>query len=121
MEYIFQLSVILLVSVLGEVCHALIPLPVPASIYGLCLMLLALCIGVIRLEWVKKTANFLLSIMSVMFIPSIVGLMPLWGQLKPMLLPVLLAGTVGTAVTMGLTGCATQAVLRRSTRREVRK
>jgi len=35
---------------LGEVLKWLIPLPIPASIYGLVLMLVALCTGIITVE-----------------------------------------------------------------------
>ena len=41
MKYFKQFLIILSVSFLGEVLHALLPLPVPASIYGLVLMLAA--------------------------------------------------------------------------------
>ncbi len=36
MKYIRQICIILLLSVLGEGLHFWIPLPIPASIYGLC-------------------------------------------------------------------------------------
>ena len=42
MKYIKQFSIIITLSFLGEVLHALLPLPIPASIYGLILLLLAL-------------------------------------------------------------------------------
>ncbi len=38
MKYIRQLGIILLVSFLGELLHYLLPLPVPASIYGIVLL-----------------------------------------------------------------------------------
>ena len=42
MKYIFQFARILVFCLLGELLHFLLPLPVPASIYGLVLLLLAL-------------------------------------------------------------------------------
>ena len=42
MRYLKQFTIILTISLLGEVLHYIIPLPVPASIYGLLLMLAAL-------------------------------------------------------------------------------
>ena len=47
MKYIKQFSIIITVSFLGEVLHALLPLPIPASIYGLLLMLAGLCCHII--------------------------------------------------------------------------
>ena len=42
MKYVRQFWVILLLSAMGEALHVLIPLPVPASVYGLVIMLIAL-------------------------------------------------------------------------------
>ena len=47
MKYIKQFGIILVVSLLGEGLNYLIPLPIPASIYGLVLMLLALGLKII--------------------------------------------------------------------------
>ena len=40
MKYIRQFIIIILISFIGEVLNYLLPLPIPASIYGLVLMLL---------------------------------------------------------------------------------
>lgn len=50
------------------------PLPVPASVYGLVLMLGALASGILKLEQVEEAADFLVEIMPVMFVPAGVGL-----------------------------------------------
>ena len=43
---------------LGEGLKMLLPLPIPASVYGLMLMLLALCTGILKVEQVKDAAVF---------------------------------------------------------------
>lgn len=88
MKYFRQFFLILAISFAGEILHMVLPLPVPASIYGLVLMLLALVTGIIKIEQVKDTAIFLIEIMPVMFIPAGVGLMVSWNVLKPLLIPV---------------------------------
>ena len=70
MKFIKQFSIILLITFLGELLHILIPLPIPASVYGLVLMLIALRSGLVKVEHVKETAVFLIEIMPVMFIPD---------------------------------------------------
>ena len=47
MKYVRQFWIILLISAMGEALHVLIPLPVPASVYGLVLMLLCLVTGIL--------------------------------------------------------------------------
>ena len=121
MKYIGQMLVILCVTFLGELLHALIPLPVPASIYGMLLMLLGLCAHVIPLKAVDDAGSFLVEIMPVMFIPAGVGLMASWGALKPMLLPAAVAVLPLTALVMGASGWSTQAAMRLEARREARR
>lgn len=120
MKYIGQMLVILCVTFLGEVLHALIPLPVPAGIYGMVLMLAGLCTGIIPLKSVDGAGSFLVEIMPVMFIPAGVGLMASWDALRPMLIPAAVAVLPLTALVMGASGWSTQAVMRLETRRRVR-
>ena len=60
MKLLYQFGVILTITFLGEVLHMVLPFPVPASIYGLVLMLLALCTKIVKLENVKVAGDFLL-------------------------------------------------------------
>jgi len=113
MKHLLRLTIILGISLVGELLNALIPLPVPASIYGLVLMLLGLCTRIIPLEAVQTPGRFLIEIMPVMFIPAAVGLIDSWPLLKPVLVPVAVITVVSTFVVMGVTGIVTQAVMRR--------
>lgn len=118
MKLLYQLGLILFITFLGEVCHDCIPLPIPASIYGLVLMLLALMTGIIKLRQVKLGADLLLDIMPPMFIPAAVGLMTAWKELQEVLVPVLLITVVTTVLVMGVTGKVTQKVIRRRQEKE---
>ena len=50
MKYLQQFLRILAISFLGELCHSLISLPIPASIYGMAFLLLALKTGMMKPE-----------------------------------------------------------------------
>ena len=113
MKYLKQMLIILTVSFAGEVLKKLLPLPVPASIYGMLILFLLLCTGVLKLEAVKETGHFLIEIMPVMFIPAGVGLMSSWGVLKPMLVQVSVITVVSLVLVMVLGGRVTQLVIRR--------
>ena len=67
MKYIGQFLYILLFTVLGEFLQAVIPLPIPAAIYGLVLLLIALMCGILKEEKVAETADFLISIMPILY------------------------------------------------------
>ena len=83
MKYIKQFSIILLISFLGEALHALLPLPIPASIYGIMLLFAALAMKIIPVSAVTDVSTFLLEIMPMLFIPAAAGLPGAWGLLKP--------------------------------------
>ena len=112
MKFIKQFSIILLITFLGELLHILIPLPIPASVYGLVLMLIALRSGLVKVEHVKETAVFLIEIMPVMFIPAAVGLLDSWGVLQPVWIPVAVITVVSTVVVMVVSGLVAQTVIR---------
>lgn len=111
MKYLRQWMIILFVTFLGELLHFFLPLPVPASIYGMILMFLALEFHIIRLEAVRETGKFLIEIMPVMFIPAGVGVLDAWGILKPHLIPVVVIMLVSTVIVMGVSGRVTQTVI----------
>lgn len=112
MKYIYQFIIILLVTFIGELLHYFIPLPIPASIYGLIIMLVLLCTKVIKLEHVEKTSDFLIEIMPLMFIPGGVGLVTAWADLKPILIPVSVITVVTTVIVMVVTGKTTEFVMK---------
>ena len=112
MAFLRKFLIILAVSFLGEGLHALIPLPIPASVYGLALMLLALCAKLVRPEQVKGAASFLIEIMPVMFIPAAVGLLDVWGLLRPILVPAAVIIVSTTVLVMAVTGRTAQGILR---------
>lgn len=107
-----QFLIILLLSLVGEGLHALLPLPVPASVYGLVLMLLCLCTGTLRLDQVERASDFLIEIMPVMFVPAAVGLTESWEQLRGVLVPVLVIMVLTTVLVMVVTGHVTQFVMK---------
>ena len=113
MKLLKQIFLILLISFLGEALHALLPLPIPASIYGLVLMLAALCAHIIRLEDVKGVGMYLVEVMTVFFIPITVQLIDSWADIRAMLIPAVLAITVSTLIVMAVSGVLTQAVVSR--------
>lgn len=117
MKYLKQFLLILLISFLGEGLHVLLPLPVPASVYGLILMLAGLIFGVIRLEQVEEAANFLVEIMPVMFIPAGVGLLTAWDALRPVCVPIVLITVFTTVLVMGVTGWVSQIIIRKERNR----
>ena len=118
MKWLKQTAIILIITFLGEVLHALLPLPIPAGIYGIVIFFIALETKVIKLKQVMDAGVFFIDIMPVMFIPAAVGLMKSVDILKPTWVSFLIIVVLTTAVVMGVSGLATQWMLRREQRKE---
>ena len=101
MKYVKEFGIILIVSLVGELLNYFLPLPVPASIYGLVLMFLCLMLGIIKLSDVHDTACFLIEIMPIMFIPPAVGLMASWDVIQANLVAYLIIAAVTLVVGGG--------------------
>lgn len=118
MKFLRQFGIILAVTFAGEMLKSLLPLPIPASIYGLLLLLLLLTTGILPLEAVQDAGKFLIEIMPVLFVPAAVGLLDSWPALQAVLLPTAVITAVTTIFVMAVTGRVTQAVIHRERKRK---
>lgn len=110
MKYLKQFAIILAVSCAGEILRHFIPLPVPASIYGLVLIFILLCTHVVKPGDVRDAARFLIEMMPLMFIPLAVSLLDSMDVLMPVIIPVGVITAVSTVLVFGATGLTAQAL-----------
>ena len=108
MEYLVQLLIILGFTFTGELLSRLIPLPVPAAVYGLVLLFLALQAGLVKVEKIQTVGNWLIAIMGVFFVAPVVNLMDSWAAVKDTLVPVTVIVLVSTVAVFAAAGCLTQ-------------
>ena len=118
MKYIRQFVIILFISFIGEVLKYVLPLPIPASIYGLVLMFILLETKVLKVEAVQDAGKFLIEIMPMMFIPAAVGLLDSWSVLRPTIVLVIVITVLTTIIVMVVTGRVTQNVIRKGREKE---
>lgn len=118
MKFIKQFGIILFFSFLGEVCKYFIDLPIPASIYGLVLLLIALLTKRVDVDQIREASYFLIEIMPLMFIPAAVGILNSWGVLKDIWIPISIITVATTIIVMAVTGRVTQFVIRMEQRRK---
>ena len=114
MKWIIQFGIILAVSFIGELLGNWIPLPIPASIYGIILLFLCLKLHLIPFDAVHETGDFLIEIMPLMFIPAAVGLLESWDIIRPSWIQYILITVSTTFIVMVAAGLVTQAVIRRT-------
>lgn len=111
MRYLKQLIIILGITFIGEGLNYALPLPIPASIYGLIVMLTLLCTGVLKVREVREVSSFLLEVMPVMFIPAAAGIIKQWSYIKPILIPAVIIMIFVTIIVMAVTGRVTQRII----------
>lgn len=113
MKYITQFLIILAFSFAGEALHAMLPLPIPASIYGIVMLFVALQMKWVKVKDVREVSTFLIAVMPVMFIPAAVGLVDSWADIVGHLVAYVAVTVLTTFVVMGVAGLVTQRMIRR--------
>lgn len=108
MKYITQVLYILLFSLLGEVLQAVVPLPIPAAIYGIILLLIALWTGLLKEEKIADAAGFLISIMPILFVTPAVKILQYWELISDRLEQIITIMVVSTFVVFTVSGLVTK-------------
>ena len=114
MKYLQQAVIIAGVTFVAEIIKYFVPLPVPASIYGLILLFILLKSGLLKLEQIEDVGGLLLELMPLLLVPASVSFLTVLDTIQGMLLPVLIMGFVGTTAVMIVTGLVSQGIIRRS-------
>ncbi|MDE7220690.1 MAG: CidA/LrgA family protein [Oscillospiraceae bacterium] len=114
MKYLQQAVIIAAITFAAEIIKYFVPLPVPASIYGLILLFVLLKTGLLKLGQIEDVGGLLLELMPLLLVPASVSFLTVLDTIQGMLLPVLIMGFIGTTVVMIVTGSVSQWIIRRS-------
>lgn len=104
----FIFAVIMLVS---NMIAAIVPIPIPASVVGLVLLFLLLCLKVIKLEQVETLGTSLTSLIGFLFVPSGISVMNSLGVMQQYGLQIVLVILLATIILLGATGLFSQLIL----------
>lgn len=118
MKHFPQFVVILGFSLLGELLQTLIPLPIPASIYGFVLLFVALCAGVLKQEKVTVAADFLISVMPVLFIAPAANILLYFDVIAPHLVSIIAVVVVSTLIVFAVAGTVTRLLVRKGEKKD---
>ena len=113
MKYIFQFLIIMIFAFIGELLNYFIPLPIPASIYGIVLLFLALELKILKVSDIEETSSFLIAVMPLMFLPPAVGVIESWDLIRQAWFPDVVITIVSTVVVMVVSGRVTQWFIRK--------
>lgn len=118
MNYIFQLAIIFGISFIGELLNVLLPLPVPASVYGLVILFLLLCTKIVKLEQVETVSEYLMAIMPLFFIEPTIGIMNSHSLVKGNILALFIACFLSFAAVIAVTGLVSQTIICRKHKKQ---
>ena len=117
MKYIKQFLIILLMAVLGGLLNQLVPLPIPATVWGMVLMFCALMSGMVKLDQVEETADFFMSVMPMLFIPLAVGLVDNYEVLAEHAIPIMIIVLASFFLCFAVTGKTADFIITRTSGR----
>lgn len=112
---ILQCAVLFAFLAIGEAVVHFTGIPIPSSIIGMLLLTAALKLRIVRLIWVNKVSDFLVSNLGFFFVPAGVGLMRCLGLVSEQWLPIVGASVVSTFIIIAVTGWVHQFVRRLGT------
>ena len=111
----FIFAVIMLIS---NGIAAIVPIPIPASVVGLVLLFVLLCLKVIKLEQVETLGTSLTSLIGFLFVPSGISVMNLLGVMQQYGEQIALVILLATIILLGATGLFSQLILSVSQKRQ---
>ncbi len=106
---------------LGEFVAAILPLPIAGSIYGLILLFLALCTGIVKLRWIDDVATWLLSIMALFFIGPAVAIVDIWPQIADTWWKIVILLILVYVISMIMTAVTSEFFLRNKSQTQDKK
>lgn len=111
MRYVIQLFIIICFSFAGELMRRLLPFPIPASIYGIVLLFIALELKWVKVKQIREVSTTLIISMPVMFVPPAVGLISSWENIKDNWPEYLAITFASTFAVMAIAGWTTQRII----------
>lgn len=113
MKYLSQILIILAFTAVGELLSYVIPLPVPAAIYGLVLLFIALWTGLVKPGQVKEVSSFLISILTVFFVAPAVRILEYWGVIGPYAAQIIVICILSTYLVFAVSALVTQRLMKK--------
>ncbi len=99
MKIMIKLSIIFLISIIGNLISNILPFSFSGSLISLILLSILLIFRVIKEDSIKDISDFLLNNMAFFFLPSAVAILEYFQIIKPILLEILIICFITTILT----------------------
>lgn len=118
-SFLQQASIFAIIMLVSKGIAFLLPIPMPASVIGLILLFLALCLKIIKLEQVEAFGTSLTGIISFLFVPSGISLINSLDILSAYGIQIFTVIFVATFVILAITGWGATYLLQAKERTDV--
>jgi holin-like protein len=112
MKILFQLFILIVFTLLGELISYYLPFSFPGSLIGLILLFLALLLKLIKVDHIQEVASFLQKYMAFLFVPLAVGLMEYFDVIALHWVELILVLIISTTITLIVTSLLAQRVIK---------
>lgn len=114
---IYAIAALLLFQFVGEFISRWLNIPLPGTLLGMALMLVALCIVGRTPKALQRTSDGLLKHLMLLFVPAVAGIMTQMDYIAAEWLPFIVASVGATAITIVVTAATLRFLLRRQNRK----
>lgn len=118
MKLIVQFGVVSLICWVSLCIEKLLPFAMPASIIGMVLLLILLCLKWVHVAWIRELSDFLLGNLLFFFVPVVVSIVKYLDVLRANWAAMAVIVLVSTVVTFAATAFAVQLTMRVMERRK---
>ena len=118
MKLIAQAGVVFAICWLSLCIEQVLPFAMPASIIGMLLLLLLLTLRLVKVEWVRELADFLLGNLQFLFVPALVSIVQYLDVLRRSWAAIVIICVVTTFIPFSATALAVRLTLRWMERRQ---
>ena len=103
MKIVTQVGIIFSICWISQIIEKLLPFSFPASVIGMILLFILLCVQSLKVDALRETSDFLLENMAFFFIPAGVSIINYFDVLKNWVVQLIVICVVSTVVTFAVT------------------
>ncbi len=117
-KIIRQLAILFALCFVSLCIEKILPIPFPASVIAMILLLVLLFTKVIRPAQIQETSDFLMVILQMLFIPAAASIMNYVGVIRDNFVPLVVVCVVSLFVTFAATAYAVQLTMHLMAKRQ---
>ena len=103
MKIVTQVGIIFSICWISQIIEKLLPFSFPASVIGMILLFILLCVHILKVDHIREKSDFLLENMAFFFIPAGVSIINYFDVLKNWVVQLIVICVVSTVVTFAVT------------------